>query len=367
MERNQITVVQVIPASVGGGAEVLVKELHKRLPSHGINSRAIYFSHKSNTPLDEKQYNLGFSNPRSPFVVRRLRRQLKEIIKRSSGAVIVHCHLTWPLFYVPIAISGLPATLVYTEHSTNNRRRIFRLMFLFERRWYKHYAVVISISEGVQANLKAWLGRMVDINPLFIVVPNGARTFARKDANPVRKEGAGIHLVGVGSLRRHKGFDIALEAIALCRAEVSSFTIVGDGPQRANLQRQVQALGLGEIVRFAGWSDDVESYYQSADAALISSRWEGFSLVAVEALSVGLPLICPDVQGLKNVVEHCESVFVCAPESAASMARAIEEIAANIEQGVDFSSISVEHARQFDMSKMVSRYADVYRRLPISD
>lgn len=362
MEAKDVTVIQVISSTSGGGAEVLVRELHKRLPCFGINSQKISFSKGSSQRLEENEYSLEMQNPRSPLIIFRLRRCLKQIVGKDAGPVIVHSHLTWPFFYVPIASWGLRSTLVVTEHSTENRRRAFPVLSLVERFWYSRYRIVISITKSVRANLKDWLNIKSDAGK-YVIVRNGARTFDPKPERDARATREAIRLVAVGSLNYRKGFDIALEALALCRSEVGCFTIVGEGPERAALAEQASRLGIDDIVHFVGWAEDVESYYHAADAALVSSRWEGFGLVAVEGLSTGLPLICPDVAGLSEVVDGCASVFMFSSQSAESMAREIERLTARIMRGDDFSAAAIQHAQQFDLAEMASRYADIYRQL----
>ena len=83
---------------------------------------------------------------------------------------------------------------------------------------------------------------------------------------------------------------------------ISSYTIVGSGPDLEKLQYLSKACGVQDIVNFVGWSDNPGEYYRNSDILLIPSHWEGFGLVAVEGMSTGLPIIASNVEGLNEVV-----------------------------------------------------------------
>jgi glycosyltransferase involved in cell wall biosynthesis len=77
--------------------------------------------------------------------------------------------------------------------------------------------------------------------------------------------------------------------------------IAGNGPQRAQLQAQIQSLGLGEHVRMLGRRLDVPALLQAADLLVFPSRNEGFGLVALEALASALPVVCFDLPSLEKL------------------------------------------------------------------
>jgi len=79
---------------------------------------------------------------------------------------------------------------------------------------------------------------------------------------------------------------------------------VGHGPLELQLQRQVQAQGLAERVRFLGTRDDVRSLMGAADLLVVPSVFEGLPLVVLEAMAAGLPVIGTRVCGTSEAVVH---------------------------------------------------------------
>lgn len=115
-----------------------------------------------------------------------------------------------------------------------------------------------------------------------------------------RGAGEPLRLVAVGRLTRQKGIDLLLDAFAKARKVVEApmkLDLVGDGDDRDALVRQVEALGLSGVVTFHGRLPDVQAWLRGADVFVLSSRWEGFPNVMIEAMSVGLPLIAARCQG----------------------------------------------------------------------
>ena len=85
--------------------------------------------------------------------------------------------------------------------------------------------------------------------------------------------------------------------------------VLGDGPERARLERQARALGLSDRVRFlgAGTRDDVIRLFRGADVALLTSAWENLPHTLLEALAVGTPVIATAVGGIPEVVRDGEN------------------------------------------------------------
>ena len=115
-------IVNIISMPQGGGAEFLTRELHKIFRERGLDSTVIYSCSQIDN-LDENEIVLGCS-PRSFLNIFRIRKILREISRSSNNKLIVHAHLTWPLFFTTLAVIGIPhVNLIYTEHDTWNKRR----------------------------------------------------------------------------------------------------------------------------------------------------------------------------------------------------------------------------------------------------
>lgn len=110
-------------------------------------------------------------------------------------------------------------------------------------------------------------------------------------------------LLAVGRLSRQKGFDLLLPAFARLRAEAPAahLTIAGTGQDEAALRRLAAALDISDAVSFRGFVENPYPLMRAADLYVLSSRYEGFPNVALEALACGTPVVaatCPGVAGL---------------------------------------------------------------------
>lgn len=353
-------ILNVISAPKAGGAELLVRELSKIYSSREIEAYAIYLS-GSAQGLERNELVLG-SNPRSHLNIFRIRKILKMLHKKENKQLIVHAHLTWPFFYVVLASIGLSKIeLIYTEHNTTNKRRKIPFFWILERLFYARYARVICISQGVYDALASWVGPK--LTQRLITIPNGSRIYSLADRSAFI--GRLPRLVSVGSLSPKKNFVTAIKAIAQLKDEVHSYTIVGEGPERARLEAIIREEKLEDKVYMPGWSDAIEQYFHAADIQLIPSLWEGFGLVAVEGMSTGLPVVASNVDGLREVLDESNPSVTLIDKvgSVEAWVAGIRKATSDLcDQGARrLAQSSRKQAEKFTLNEMAERYLGVYR------
>ncbi len=102
-------------------------------------------------------------------------------------------------------------------------------------------------------------------------------------------------VVAAGRLTYQKSFADLVEAFALVRARVDAeLWILGEGPERGAIEARVRQLGLGDAVRLLGFRDNPQAFFGRATVFALSSRYEGFGNVIVEALACGTPVVATD-------------------------------------------------------------------------
>lgn len=132
--------------------------------------------------------------------------------------------------------------------------------------------------------------------------------------------------VFVGRLTEQKALPVALAALA--RLPEARLVLVGDGPERAALEQVARAEGVTERVEFLGSlsRDDALRYAAGASASLLSSAWENLPHSAVEALSVGTPVVATAVGGVPEVVRDEENGLLVPPGDPEALAAAMRRV-----------------------------------------
>lgn len=117
-------------------------------------------------------------------------------------------------------------------------------------------------------------------------------------------KGKGPRLITIGSMKDQKNHALLLDAFARVAAKDARLMLLGQGPLRAALERQAEALGIADRVIFPGFSVDPWPFLASADLFVLSSDYEGFPLVLAEAMHAGLKVVSTDcVSGPAEMLE----------------------------------------------------------------
>jgi glycosyltransferase involved in cell wall biosynthesis len=180
-------------------------------------------------------------------------------------------------------------------------------------------------------------------------------------------------LLSVGRLEMNKGLDVLAAALARAARPGSTLSatgwrwvIVGAGPFRRDLERAVAAHGLGAHVIFAGRASDAElhAWYEAASIFVHPTRYEGSSLVTLEAMAHRRPIVAAIAGGLPDKVRPGVNGWLIEPGDADALAGALEDAVSSPARLAAFGAASraiVE--REFAWSVLVDRQIDVYREL----
>lgn len=211
------------------------------------------------------------------------RRYQVDLIHANSGVAVALCS--------PIA-KQLGCKLVGHLHAHYN------VLDRFRSRFHRPNAL-ITVSQSAARGLKTWVARKEGLAVIANPVLPGP-SIPRQSSNT-------FNLLTVAGLSREKGVDRVIEAMAHLRQNETKnirLSILGDGPERAALEAQTQALGLQEQIHFLGHVKDPYPYYAQADLLVMGSRKESFGLVIAEAGQYRIPTVAPNVGGIPEVIEH---------------------------------------------------------------
>lgn len=211
---------------------------------------------------------------------------------REARADLVHIHLPNPTAILAYLMSGHKGRLIVTYHSDIIRQKVLGKAFepILYRSLDRCAALIASSPNYVDTSpvLSAYRDRCRVI-PLGIPVEQ----FQRYDAaqvSRIRERYGDRIVISVGRLIYYKGFEYLIRAMAGVRGRL---LIVGEGPLRADLEREAQACGVADRVVFLGEVPDVVPYYHAADLSVLASvaRSESFGIVQLEAMACGKPVV----------------------------------------------------------------------------
>ena len=227
----------------------------------------------------------------------------------APNADLVHAHGLHASFRAVLALSGRRTPLVVTwhnrAHAEGARAHLLRLL---ERRVARTAAVVLGVTSDLVDRARRTGAR--DARLAAVALPRrrageGAQEECEQPLPKLRAELGAIGrplLMAVGSLDRHRGYDLLLDASRAWREldPAPLVVIAGEGPQRAELQRRIEDEELP--VRLVGLRDDVGELLAAADLALLPGGGESRSVLAQEALHARVPLVAALADGVRELV-----------------------------------------------------------------
>jgi glycosyltransferase involved in cell wall biosynthesis len=182
------------------------------------------------------------------------------------------------------------------------------------------------ISNSTRDDLVA---RGIPAGRIEVIYPGIDATWYRPDSHVARA--AHPTFLYVGRLRRYKGVDIALRALALARAQGvgAELEIAGTGDDRPRLEALTRRLGLEPVVRFLGYVSEEEKRrrLRAAWAVVLPSPKEGWGISNVEAAACGTAALASDSPGLVETVRHGETGFLVPHGDAAALAERMVALA----------------------------------------
>ncbi|MET9816846.1 glycosyltransferase family 4 protein [Streptomyces sp. NPDC006129] len=227
-----------------------------------------------------------------------------------ANADLVHAHGLHASFRTVLALSGrrvrTPLVVTWHDRAHVDGARA-QLLKVLERRVAKAATVVLGTTSALVDRARRTGAR--DARLAAVALPGSRRPVEPDDPDRLRpKVRAELGAIGrpllmaVGSLERHRGYDVLLDAARVWRRldPVPLVVIAGEGPLRGELQGRIEEEGLP--VRLIGRRDDISDLLAAADLALLPSRWEARSVLAQEALHARVPLVATDVGGIPELV-----------------------------------------------------------------
>ena len=266
---------------------------------------------------------------------RMLPRALGQYLCQSRPDAIIAA--MWPLTVIaPFAVrlSGCPCKVLVSEHNTLSiqynksgkvHRAVMRASMMLGYLLADHR---IGVSEGVVRDIATLSGLPIGA---FEVINNPVSTRSEpstavlRDAERIWSVSCGARILTVGSMKAQKNHALLLRAFAGVGHPDARLMFVGDGAGREALEVFAHELGLAGRVLFAGFRSDPTPFYETADLFVLSSDYEGFGNVIVEAMACGTPVVSTDCpSGPSEILEGGRYGTLVPPRDPLALTKAIE-------------------------------------------
>jgi glycosyltransferase involved in cell wall biosynthesis len=234
---------------------------------------------------------------------------------------------------------------------------IYRLV---ERATLPLTSAVLAVSEEERACGQATLAPWLDS---ILVNPNGVDPARFRPDGPRAARNDDPLVLDVGRLCHQRAPDIAVAALAHMRTPSVRLRLVGDGPDRASIQRQAAALGVADRVELAGFRPDTAPDLRAADVVVVPARYDGMALVTLEAMACGAAIVATRVAGSSCL----DGVGILVPpEDPRSLAEAVDALLARPGERARLGSAARAQAvGRYSLERSIGQTLALWRELGV--
>jgi glycosyltransferase involved in cell wall biosynthesis len=269
-------------------------------------------------------------------------------------------------------LTGAPTRIIVTvhnhlstqlQHSSSLKQRLIRLLL---RQLYPAASAIVAVSQGVADDL-VQLGGLSPAQVKVIYNPIITSALLSKMQEPISHPWLSPSspqpvILGVGRLNRQKDFQTLIRAIAQVRQQRQvRLIILGEGEERPHLEALVQQLNLVGAVDLPGFSSNPQALMRQSSLLVMSSAWEGFGNVLVEALAAGTPVVSTHCRsGPAEILDQGRYGELVAVGDVQGLAQAI---LTTLDRPLEAQALQ-QRSQQFSLDKILLQYCKI-ARLPI--
>jgi len=232
---------------------------------------------------------------------------------------------------------------------------------------YRRIAHLVFVSNGARLDMAGWLPNANHKKWRTIYNIFDPNVFNSIDfRSDVPKETNMPLIISVGRLDKQKNFDLLIKAHAMVlnKGYRHRLIILGEGPERKNLESMVYSLGIQESVMMPGFVSDVLKYMKKASVFVLPSQFEGFGMVLLEAMSAGTPVISTDsVADPREILGDNEFGLLVPVGNADLLADAIIKMLCNKEIREYYRKKGFERCKDFSYQNIVPYWEQLFHSL----
>ena len=272
-----------------------------------------------------------------------------EKMKETNSDILITCHPTIS-YAVLLSKRNFKGKVVVTQHSATDsftKKRFFMNAFLFR---FADAFIVLNEEDKKQYR-KMWC--------LAEMIPNANSNSAKTLVDYTEKV-----IVAAGRMEDVKGFDRLIDAFAMVTEKYPEWKlcICGSGTLEKKLKKQISDLGITDKVILPGFIKNINDYMHNASIFAISSHSEGFSLVLIEAMSHGLPVVSFDLPAVREI-SGGKGILIAQQDNVGEYASMLEKLLSSEELRRENGREAYEISKKYKIDSVSKMWINLFYRL----
>lgn len=308
--------------------------------------------YKLNPNIDVNYVGISNSNCKNKFelIINTVKRYIKlkkyvRLNNTNKNQVIIGMGLG-SSYLLPYIYNRKNNILIGTQHSPVRHTKLMDIFRKITIEKMNHYVVLDKDTKiDMETNCKLKNIKVIS-NPLSIKVDSSCNINSKT-------------VLAIGRLSKEKGFDILLDVwkVVVSKHNDWNLVIVGEGKEYESLNNKIQSLGIDKSVSIKPFTKEIDKYYKNASIFSLSSRYEGFGLVALEAQAFGIPVVafdCPT--GPRNIINNGIDGYLIELGNIQEFSERISDLIENNELRVKIGNNAIENSKKFSIENIINEW-----------
>ena len=350
-----------------GGGEKWHLDISTRLKAHGHNVFVItsrnseLYKRLKNTPIRVYQINISNLSFLNPFRVSSIIRVLN---REKTKTLIVNLSSDLKAAGLAAKIAGVQ-NVIYRRGSAIPIRNT-----ILNRLIYKNLVTeIIANSEETKRTILYNNPNLININKIRVIYNGIDLDEYRKSTSKMlyRRSDGEIILGNAGRLTEEKGHIYLIELARILKSRKIRFKllIAGSGKLKNRLEKMTKSYKVDKEVKFLGFVEDIRSFNQTIDIFLLTSLWEGFGYVMVEAMAEEKPVIAFDIRSSAEIIDDGQTGFIVEKGNVEELAEKVSYLHNNETLRKEFGRRGRERVEKyFTISRTLGKVEDILEELP---
>jgi glycosyltransferase involved in cell wall biosynthesis len=248
-----------------------------------------------------------------------------------------------------------------SESYGKSKKLVEKIIYKSIPSWYMKIDKIVALSQGVAQDLERLSHALK--NKVVVINNIGVDQELRSKASPISLPDRRPIILACGRLVAQKGYPHLIQAFAQLILKIpATLIILGDGELKQEVLQLIEYYQLQDNVKLLGFQENPYSYMASADLFVLSSIYEGFGNVIVEAMACNAPVVSTDCpHGPNEIIQHGVNGMLVPVRNPEALAKAMSEVLSNSDLQDTLRKNGLKRSEEFEASKISSQYEKLFQ------